>query len=122
MLYRVMADLVVSVHAAFVVFVICGGLAVFRWPRLAYLHIPAAAWGVTIEMIGWVCPLTHLENRWRRMGGESGYEGTFIQQYLEPLLYPAGLTPEIRMAFGVTALLVNIAVYLLLWRRRRGAR
>jgi hypothetical protein len=121
--YAVLADLVVVVHAMFVLFVVFGGLAVLRWRRLAWLHLPAAVWGVAIELGGWVCPLTYLENYFRRLGGESGYSGTFIEQYLEPLLYPLGLTEQTQIFFGLAAFLVNFVIYVRLWRnygRKRG--
>ncbi len=117
--YSLLADVTVLVHALFVLFVVCGGLAVPRWPRLAWLHLPAVVWGVAIECAGGICPLTYLENHWRRMGGAAGYGGSFIQRYLEPLLYPLGLTLHSQMALGLAALLVNLAVYWYLWRRRR---
>ncbi|HEY5974454.1 MAG TPA: DUF2784 domain-containing protein [Geobacteraceae bacterium] len=123
---QLLADLVVLLHAAFVLFVVFGGVAVLRWRRLAWLHLPAALWGAAIELGGWVCALTYLENRLRRQGGGAGYGGTFIAQYLEPLLYPLGLTRQTQLLFGCAALLVNLAVYARLWwtggRAGRGAR
>jgi hypothetical protein len=113
--YGILADLVLIVHALFVIFVVFGGLAVLRWRRLAWLHLPAAVWGVAIELGGWVCPLTYLENYFRRLGGESGYSGTFIEQYLEPLLYPLGLTEYSRLFLGLAAFLVNFMIYARLW-------
>src|SRR5689334_12324882 len=117
--YALLADLVVLLHASFVLFVLCGGLLVLRWPWLARLHLPAALWGVAIELGGWVCPLTFLENRLRRLGGESGYAGTFIQQYLEPLLYPLGLGRNTQFLFALIAFSLNLAIYVSLWRRNR---
>lgn len=118
--YEILADLVVFLHALFVLFVIFGGVMVWHRPRLAWLHLPAAIWGVTIEAEGWVCPLTYLENYLRRLGGAAGYQGSFIERYLEPLLYPLGLTHRTQLCLGAFALLVNLAVYArLLGRRRR---
>ena len=113
--YAILADLVVLVHSVFVLFVVFGGLAVLRWRRLAWFHLPAAAWGVAIELGGWLCPLTYLENYFRRLGGESGYTGTFIEQYLEPLLYPLGLTEQSQLFAGLVTFLVNLAIYGRLW-------
>jgi hypothetical protein len=90
--YRLLADLVVVVHLGFVAFVVAGGLLVLRWPRLAWAHLPCAVWGALIEFAGWVCPLTPLENDLRRLGGEAGYEGGFVERYLTSVLYPHGLT------------------------------
>lgn len=119
MIYELLADLTVLVHALFVIFVVGGGVLVIRWPKLVWLHLPAACWGVAIELGGWVCPLTHLENYWRQQAGLTGYGGTFIQQYLEPLLYPLGLSPQRQVLLGVLALLINMIVYGCLWRKKR---
>ncbi len=113
--YIILADLVVVVHALFVLFVVFGGLFALRWRRLARLHLPAAVWGAAIELGDWVCPLTYLENYFRLLGGEAGYRGTFIARYLEPLLYPLGLTRQSRIFLGLAVILVNLAIYTRLW-------
>lgn len=116
------ADLVVLIHLAFVVFVVAGGFLVLWKPRVAWAHVPAAVWGVFIEVSGRVCPLTPLENRLRVAGGESAYAGDFVERYIMPVLYPVDLTREIQVGLGVGALAVNVAVYTWLWRRARRAR
>jgi hypothetical protein len=121
-LYRVAADAVVVVHTAFVLFVVLGGLLVWRWPRLAWAHLPAAVWGTLIEVTGLVCPLTPLENWLRRRGGAAGYEGGFIEHYLIPILYPAGLTRGLQLVLGVFVVGLNLAVYAGWVRRYRRAR
>ena len=118
MLYRLAADAVLAAHLAFVLFVVCGGLLVLRTPRLAWLHLPAVAWGAYVELSGSICPLTPLEVTLRRDAGEAGYGGDFIGHYLVSLIYPAGLTRELQMALGAAALLLNLIVYFVLWRRR----
>jgi uncharacterized membrane protein YhhN len=75
MLYGFLADLVLLIHLSFVLFVIGGGLLVLKWPRIGWLHLPAAAWGALIEFTGWICPLTPLENRFLIQSGKSAYEG-----------------------------------------------
>jgi hypothetical protein len=117
--YDILADLVLLVHALFVLFVVFGGLAVLRWRRLAWIHVPAAVWGVIVELSGWVCPLTYLENYFRHLGGGPGYSGTFIEQYLEPLLYPIGLTERSQLILGMAAFLVNLVIYACLSRIHR---
>lgn len=119
MIYRALADLVLVAHLAFVVFVVLGGLLVVRWPRLAWLHVPAAVWGVLIEYMGWICPLTPLENSFRVKGGEAGYAGDFIQHYIQPTLYPAGLTRSMQLVLGSLALIVNLAAYAIVLSRSR---
>jgi hypothetical protein len=115
--YRVLADLVVGVHALFVAFVVVGGLLVLRWPWVAALHVPAAIWGALIEFQGWICPLTPLENALRAAAGQAGYRGGFIEHYLLPVLYPAGLTPSVQVVLGSFVIVVNAVVYGFLLRR-----
>jgi hypothetical protein len=118
MLFSGLADLVVLLHALFILFVVGGGFLVLRWPRLAWLQLPAALWGGVVELTSGLCPLTDLELYWRRLGGESGYSGSFIEHYLEPLVYPTGLTVRLQIYLGVGVLLLNGAIYFILWRRR----
>ena len=122
MAYRTLADAVLVFHLAFVLFVVLGGVAVLRWPRLMWVHLPAAAWGVLIEFAGWICPLTPLEKTLRRLGGEAGYEGGFVEHYVLALLYPQGLTREIQLGLGLAVLVINAAVYWRLLSRRRRPR
>jgi hypothetical protein len=121
MLYRVLADLVVVLHIGFVLFVIVGGFMVHRWPRLAWVHIPVAVWGALIELVGWVCPLTPLENHLRRLGGEAGYPGGFVEHYLLPILYPHALTREVQLVLGLAVVGINALAYGMLLKKRKGA-
>ena len=92
-----MADAVVVLHLAFIVFEVAGGILVLRWRRLAWIHLPAAAWAVLIEFAGWICPLTPLENWLRARVGDATYTTTFVERYLIPVMYPSGLTrPPVR--------------------------
>jgi hypothetical protein len=109
--YRLAADVVVLLHLAFVLFVVVGGLLVFRWRWVALLHLPAAVWGALIEFAGWICPLTPLENRLRRLGGEQGYPGGFVEHYILPVLYPADLNRGLQLILGALVVAVNLAVY-----------
>ena len=122
MLFKWLSDGLVTLHAAFVAFVVLGGFAVIRWPRLAWLHIPAAIWGAWIEVSGWVCPLTPLENAWRVRAGESGYSGGFIDHYVVSALYPAGLTRAMQWVLGACVVAVNVIAYWVVFRRRRRRR
>ena len=120
MLFRVLADLVVVVHFAFVLLVVLGGLLVLRWPRVAWVQLPAAVWGMVIEWAGWICPLTPLENSLRARGGAAGYGGGFVEHYLLYVLYPAGLTRNGQVVLGLAVLAVNAVAYGVLvarWRR-----
>ena len=119
MIYRLLADAVFSIHLAFVVFVVIGGFLALRWRRVVWLHIPTALWGAAIEIGGWTCPLTPLENWLLRRCGEAGYPGGFIEYYIAPIVYPAGLTRPIELLLGGCVILVNIVAYTLFWRASR---
>jgi hypothetical protein len=112
-----LADLIVAVHFLFVLFVVFGGLLVLRWPWAAYLHVPAAMWGVLIELTGRICPLTPLENSLRASAGEAGYQGGFIEHYILPVLYPSALTRHIQLLLGCLVLALNLGIYGYLLRR-----
>ena len=118
MLYSWLADLIVFLHLGFVLFVVFGGLLVLRRPRVIWLHLPAALWGAAVEFGGWLCPLTPLEIWLRTRAGGEGYRGDFIEHYLMPILYPAGLTRVNQLVLGLVVVAVNAAVYGWLWRRR----
>jgi len=123
MALAVIADLVVLLHVAFILFVVLGGLLVLRWPRLAWLHLPAVLWGALIELSGrMICPLTPLEQSLRHAAGSVGYEGGFIAHYLVPLIYPPGLTREIQILLGILVLVLNSLLYTILILRRRHVR
>ena len=119
MIYGLLADLVVVAHLAFILFVVAGGLLAFRWRRALWVHLPAAVWGVLIEVTGWICPLTPLENRLRLKAGEVGYEGSFVEHHLLPIVYPEELTRNGQLALGGLVLAVNALVYTLVLRRLR---
>lgn len=117
MAYRLVADAVVLLHATFVAFVMLGGFLAWRWRLLVWAHVPCAVWGALIEYRGWICPLTPLENALRRRAGLEGYAGGFVEHYVIPLLYPAGLTRPTQVLLGTLVLAVNIAAYGVLLRR-----
>jgi hypothetical protein len=118
--YSILADAILVIHFLFVIFVALGGLLVLRWRRVAWLHVPAAAWGVAIEFFGWICPLTPLENALRARAGESTYHGDFIARYLMPFIYPEGLTREAQITLGLAVLFFNLGIYTLALKRVKG--
>lgn len=119
---RLVADAIVVAHAAFVAFACLGGLLAWRRPAYALVHLPFAAWGAWVELTGTICPLTPLENLFRHRAGEAGYAGGFVEHYLMPILYPAGLTPAGQAWLGAFLVALNVAIYsvaLRRWSRRR---
>lgn len=118
--YRLGADALLLLHLGFILLVLFGGLLVLRWRGALLIHLPALAWGLAVECLHLNCPLTSWENRLRVAAGQAGYQGGFVEHYLWPLIYPAGLTPQIQVGLGAIVLLVNLAVYgYLIWRWRR---
>ena len=116
---RVLADALVAFHLAFIVFVMLGALPAFRWPRVVWVHLPCVAWGVFVELAGWICPLTPLEVELRRKAGLQGYTGGFIENYVIPVVYPDALTRALQVGLGFAALALNVFLYWKLWRRSR---
>ncbi len=118
-MFYLLAELVVALHFAFIVFVVAGGVLSLRWPRAAWAHLPAAAWGAAVEWFGWVCPLTPWENQLRNMGDGGLYQGDFLARYLGPIIYPDALTREVQMLLGVCVVAANVAIYAWVLKRRR---
>jgi hypothetical protein len=121
MIYVLLANLVVLLHFTFILFVVGGSLLLLQSRWWAVLHVPAFAWGTLIELKGWICPLTPLENALRARAGQAGYTGGFIEHYITRLIYPAGLTPRIQVAIGVFVFTLNVLLYWWILRRVKGA-
>ncbi|MBP1775036.1 MAG: hypothetical protein H6Q86_1042 [candidate division NC10 bacterium] len=116
--YELLADAVLFLHLSFILFVVLGGLLALKWPWVAWAHLPAAAWGAVVEIMGWICPLTPLEITLRRAAGSVAYDVSFVERYLVPIVYPSTLTREMQMALGLFVLAINLGVYSVVWRRR----
>jgi hypothetical protein len=122
MIARILADLVLVLHLAFVLFIILGGLLILRWRALLYVHLPTLVWGILVQCFFFICPLTALENWLRRLGGEAGYEGGFIEHYILMLLYPR-ISYWFQAMLGLMLIIINLVVYSYLFRHRtRGRR
>jgi hypothetical protein len=111
MAWRLLADALLLVHLAFIVFVLLGGLLVRRRRSLAWLHLPAAFWGAWVEFSGTICPLTPWEQAARLRAGEAGWQGDFLEHYLLRLIYPDGLTQTVMWVLGFAVLAINALVY-----------
>ncbi|EXI69687.1 MAG: hypothetical protein AW08_00180 [Candidatus Accumulibacter adjunctus] len=118
---RLLADGIVVIHLLFIAFVVAGGALCLRWPRLAWAHVPAACWGIAVEITGCICPLTPLENELRQAAGQAGYAGGFIAHYLLPVIYPPGLTRATQLTLAGALIAVNLACYGWLIHRQRSA-
>lgn len=117
--YRVLADLVLLVHFAFVIFVILGGFLVARRRSVMPFHLAAVAWAALIEFSGWICPLTPLETRLRARSGGGGYQTDFVAHYILPMLYPEGLTRQSQIALGAAVVIINFGIYGWILRYKR---
>ena len=122
MLYDLLATAVVLLHFSFVLFVVGGGLLLYKWPWLAWLHLPAVIWAALLEFNGWVCPLTPLEQQLRSAAGQAGYSGGFVDHYLLALLYPVGLDGNMQIILGSLVVVINVLVYGVLGWHRKGRR
>lgn len=116
--YRLAADLTLILHLAFIIFVLLGGLLCLNRARWAWLHLPAVIWGVLVEWAGWICPLTPLENYFRRIASGQGYQEGFIEHYLLPIIYPRQLTISLQLIMGLLVLSLNVIIYLWVWRKK----
>ena len=117
MLYRLAADTLVLLHLCFILLVLFGGLMVLWRHRALFIHLPALAWGLAVEGLHLQCPLTDWENHLRRAAGDAGYPSGFIEHYIWPLIYPAGLTPQIQLWLGAAVLAINLGIYAYVLRR-----
>ncbi len=119
MVYSILAELVLVVHFLFILYVVLGALLVLKWHWTVFIHIPAAFWGALIMFMGWICPLTPLENRLRRLGGDEGYMEGFIEHYIWPIVYPEALTRELQIYLGIGVVIVNLVIYgiVVVWKR-----
>ncbi|HVQ91303.1 MAG TPA: DUF2784 domain-containing protein [Mycobacteriales bacterium] len=94
--WRVGAVGVAAVHFGFLGYVAVGGFLAWRWPRAVWAHLAAVGWGLAGIVTPVVCPLTGLQDAFRRWAGEPPLRGGFIDQYIEGVLYPERFTPLLR--------------------------
>ena len=116
--YRLVADLTLILHLAFIVFVLFGGLLCLHRTRWVWLHLPSIIWGVFVEWASWTCPLTPLENHFRQLASGQGYRDGFVEHYLIPLIYPGQLTVSLQWFLGALILVINIIVYFYVWQKQ----
>ena len=123
MLARFAADTALLLHLTFIAFALFGSLLAFRWRWIPFVQLPAAIWGIFVELSGRLCPLTYLENHFRALAGQDGYSESFVEHYLVPIIYPSGLTRDIQFVLAAVVLAVNVAIYsVLVWRHFRQIR
>lgn len=119
MLYRILADLVLTVHLSFIIFVIIGGFLLLKNKKWMIIHLPAIIWAIILEIKGWICPLTPIENWFRGKGGQEIYKQSFIEHYLIPIIYPDKLTRRFQITLVCSIIIINVALYLWVYRKTR---
>lgn len=120
MLYKFLADIVLILHLFFILFVLFGAILAFKFPKIVWFHLPIATYGALITFYRWICPLTPLENYFRALAGEQGYEGGFIAHYILPVIYPSGVTTGLTITMGLTVIIWNGIIYgLLIYRNKK---
>jgi hypothetical protein len=119
MSYRIAADIIMLLHMLFTLFVMFGSLLALYKRWIVWLHIPVVLWGVAIAVIGWICPLTPLENAIRIAAGQEGYSGGFVEHYLITIIYPDGLTRRGQLILAGLIIVVNILLYGFVLRKKR---
>ncbi len=119
MVFRLLADIVMLLHFSFILFAVLGAVLLLRWPRMIWLHLPAAIWAMAIQFYGGRCPLTPLENRLRAMAGDASYHESFIEHYIGAIIYPGEITSEIKILLGLGVLAINLGLYTWIFKRRR---
>jgi hypothetical protein len=105
------ADLVLVLHTLFALFAVFGGLLAFADRRVMLVHLPAVAWSSIVNLAGWTCPLTPLEQQLRWRAGQTSYSGGCLHHYLEPVLRPRGMPRQLELVAGVSVLVWNVLVY-----------
>lgn len=118
MLARLAADATLVLHFAFIAFALFGAVLALRWRWVPFVQLPAAAWGIYVELSGRLCPLTHVENHFRALAGQGGYSESFIERYLLNIVYPEGLTREIQYVLAAIVVVANVVIYGVVLRRR----
>lgn len=111
MWYLIAADLVLVAHVLFIGFVVVGSFLTWRWPRVIWVQLPAMVYGALVELAGFACPLTAIQNYLLRRGGEAGYRGGFISHYLVQVIYPPGLTRGLQIGLGLFVVLIAVIGY-----------
>lgn len=109
-LYQSLAIGVLSLHAAYIAWIICGAFFTRRRTRLAALHVATLVYGVIVEIFDLWCPLTALEIWFETRAGVSLYRGPFLLHYLDALIYP-NVPANLLIAGAVAFCLLNLCIY-----------
>lgn len=117
-MFLLAADATLILHLTFILFASLGALLALKWRWIPWLQLPAAAWGIFVELSGRICPLTQIEDAFRLRAGKAAYHGDCIGHYLLATIYPEGLTRTIQFVLAAMVLIVNLSVYAWLLQRQ----
>jgi hypothetical protein len=117
MMIGMLADISILFHFLWILFIVFGIILVWRWPKIAFVHLGGLIFSLIINIFGWYCPLTYLENYLHALSArELGYKASFVQHYLVPIVYPD--LPERAIRIGeIVFVFMLLVVYAALARR-----
>ena len=118
MMNRMLARLMVALHAGYVIFVVLGSLLVMRWPAVIWVHIAAVAWAFLTLVFDMGCPLTPWEKTFWKRGGVEPYPEGFVQHHFLRVSLSEQQSRIIHIGLGALALILNLAVYGIFFLRR----
>lgn len=130
MIYQSLANLVLIIHIAFVLFVVAGQILIFlggipqlrfsqqpwQWVSNAsfrYCHLAAILYVVIESWLGIMCPLTVLEQWLRQLAGQTSYQGDFIAYYLSDFLFFNAAAWVFTFAYSIFGGLVFLSLFLI---------
>jgi Protein of Unknown function (DUF2784) len=116
--YRLLTNVIIVVHFAFVGYVVLGGFLAWRWGWTIVPHAIAAAWGLLVVTASLNCPLTAAENWSRERTGEGPLSRGFIDRYLTGVIYPARYLHQVQL-FAAALVLVSWVGVGLRWQAQR---
>ncbi|WP_328447110.1 MULTISPECIES: DUF2784 domain-containing protein [unclassified Amycolatopsis] len=111
---KFLADVTVAVHILALFLIGFGGFLAWRWPKLIFVHMFAAAWGILVNVAPVPCPFTALENYFRHQQGLGDLPGGFNAYYLYDTVFPRTWLP----AIGIVAIIVVAYSYVGVYHRR----
>lgn len=114
-MYWALALAVLGVHLAFILWVILGALVTKGRRGLSWLHIASLLYGIVIEAAVLPCPFTRLEHWARNRAGMESYDGDFLLNLLESVIY-LDVTLTVLVPIAVAVCLVNLGIYVWRWR------
>jgi hypothetical protein len=114
--YLASAKLVVGAHFSFVAFIFFGAFLFGSHRWLVWFHGPCLAYAILITIVGWSCPLTHLEQWLLARAGVPVYSGEFLPHYVWSRFGLTGIEVPVATGLIVALLAANVVPYRSLFR------